>query len=130
MSFTLSPHDVAIYRRSNGGSALLIVVYIDNLVITDAKNAEVATFKEEMKSTFQMNDLGHLFFYLGIEVHQGDSGIILRQTVYTKRIVELAGLTNCNSTLTLMEERLKLSRDNTTEEVDATIVVKALVKRR
>jgi hypothetical protein len=37
-----------------------------------------------------------------------------------KRIVELTGLTDCNPALTLMEKRLKLSRDNTTEEVDAT----------
>jgi hypothetical protein len=80
----------------------------------------VATFKEEMKATFQMSDLGHLSFYLGIEVHQSDSGIILRQTVYAKRIVELVGLTNSNPALTPMEERLKLSHDSTTEEVDAT----------
>jgi hypothetical protein len=53
-------------------------------------------------------------------VHQDNSGITLRQTAYAKRIVELAGLTNCNPALTLMEERLKLSRDSTTEEVDAT----------
>jgi len=53
-------------------------------------------------------------------VHQGDSGITLRQTAYAKRIVELAGLTDCNPALTPMEERLKLSRDSTTEEVDAT----------
>jgi transposase InsO family protein len=33
--------------------------------------------KEEMKATFQMSDLG-LLSYLGIEVHQGDSGITLR----------------------------------------------------
>jgi hypothetical protein len=59
--------------------------------------------------------------YLGIEVHQSDSGITLRQTAYTKSIVELAGLTNCNPALTPMEERLKLSRDSTTEEVDATL---------
>jgi hypothetical protein len=93
-------------------------VYVDDLVIIGAKDAEVTAFKEEMKATFQMSDLGHLS-YVGIEVHQGDSGITLRQTAYAKRIVELAGLTNCNSALTLMEERLKLSRDNTTE-VDAT----------
>ena len=73
----------------------------------------MASFKEEMKATFQMSDLG-------IEVHQDDSGITLRQTAYAKRVVELAGLTDCNSALTLMEERLKLSRDSTTEEVDAT----------
>ena len=44
---------------------------------------------------------------------------MLRQTAYAKRVVELAGLTNCNPALTPMEERLKLSRDSTTE-VDAT----------
>jgi hypothetical protein len=67
-----------------------------------------------------MSDMGLLSFYLGIEVHQGDSGITLRQTTYAKRVVELAGLTDCNLALTLMEERLKLSHDSTTEEVDAT----------
>jgi hypothetical protein len=67
-----------------------------------------------------MSDLRLLSFYLGIEVHQGDSGITFRQTSYTKRIVELAGLTDCNPALTTMEERLKLSHDSMTEEVDAT----------
>ena len=56
---------------------------------------------------------------MGIEVHQDDSGITLRQTAYVKRVVELAGLNDCNPALTSME-RLKLSRDSTTEEVDAT----------
>jgi hypothetical protein len=80
----------------------------------------VAAFKEEMKATFQMSDLGPLSFYLGIEVHQDDSGITLQQTAYAKRVVELDGLTDCDPALTSMEERLKLSHDSTTEEVDAT----------
>jgi hypothetical protein len=71
-------------------------VYVDDLVITGNKDAKVAAFKEEMKATFQMSDLGLLSFYLGIEVHQGDSGITLRQTAYAKRVVELAGLTDYN----------------------------------
>ncbi|WVZ89349.1 hypothetical protein U9M48_035769 [Paspalum notatum var. saurae] len=120
MGFEQSPHEAAIYRRGNGGNALLVGVYVDDLVITGVKDAEVAAFKEEMKATFHMSDLGPLSFYLGIEVHQDDSGITLRQTAYAKRIVELAGLTDCNPTLTPMEERLKLSRNSTTEEVDAT----------
>jgi hypothetical protein len=118
MGFRQSPHEAAIYRWGNGGNALLVSVYVDNLVMTGTKDAEVAAFKEEMKATFQMSNLG-LLSYLGIEVHQGDSGITLRQTAYVKRVIELAGLTDCNLALTPMEERLKLSRDNTTEEVDA-----------
>ncbi|WVZ62288.1 hypothetical protein U9M48_012052 [Paspalum notatum var. saurae] len=115
MGFEQSPHEAAIYQRGNGGNALL-----HDLVITGVKDAEVAAFKEEMKATFQMSDLGPLSFYLGIEVHQDDSGITLRQTAYANRIVELAGLTDCNLALTPMEERLKLSRDSTAEEADAT----------
>jgi hypothetical protein len=66
-----------------------------------------------------MSDLGLLSFYLGIKVHQGDSGITLRQTAYPKHVIELAGLTDCNPALTPMEERLKMSHDSTTKEVDA-----------
>ena len=111
MGFEQSPHEAAIYRQDSGGNALLVRVYVDDLVITDTKDAEVA---------FQMSDLGPLSFYLGIEVQQDDSGIMLRQAAYAKHVVELAGLTDCNPTLTSMEERLKLSHDSMMKEVDAT----------
>jgi hypothetical protein len=78
MGFGQSPHEAVIYRWGNGGNTLLVGVYVNDLVITDTKDAEVAAFKEEMKATFQMSDLGLLSFYLGIEVHQADSGITLR----------------------------------------------------
>jgi hypothetical protein len=78
MGFEQSPYEAAIYQRGNGGNVLLVGVYVDDLVITDTNNTEVAAFKEEMKTTFQMSDLGPLSFYLGIEVHQDDSGITLR----------------------------------------------------
>jgi hypothetical protein len=51
MGFGQSPHEVAIYRWGNGGNVLLVVVYVDDLVITGTKDAEVAAFKEEMKAT-------------------------------------------------------------------------------
>jgi hypothetical protein len=52
MDFEQSPHEAAIYRRDNGGNTLLVGVYVDNLVITGTKDAEVPAFKEEMKATF------------------------------------------------------------------------------
>ena len=58
MGFEQSPHEAAIYRRGKGGNALLVGVYVDDLVITGTKDAEVVAFKEEMKATFQMSDLG------------------------------------------------------------------------
>jgi hypothetical protein len=52
MGFGQRPHEAAIYRRINGGNNLLVGVYVDDLVITGTKDAEVAAFKEEMKATF------------------------------------------------------------------------------
>jgi hypothetical protein len=91
MGFGQSSHEAAIYWQGNGGNVLLVGVYDDDLVITGTKDADVPAFKEEMNATFQMSDLELLSFYLGIEVHQGDSGITLRQTAYPKCVVELAG---------------------------------------
>ncbi|XP_066324364.1 secreted RxLR effector protein 161-like [Miscanthus floridulus] len=73
-----------------------------------------------MKKEFDMSDLGILCFYLGIEVRQDASGIALRQTHYTKRILKLGGITGYNPAHTPIEEWLKLSRDSTAEEVDFT----------
>jgi hypothetical protein len=95
-------------------------VYVDDLIITGSKDNDVQAFKEEMKAAFQMSDLGPLSFYLGIEVHQDSIGTTLRQSAYAKRVLEQAGLVDCNPALTPMEERLKLSRDSAAEEVDAT----------
>jgi hypothetical protein len=44
----------------------------------------------------------------------------LRQAHYAK-ILEMAGVADCKAAATPMEERLRLSRDSTAEEVDATL---------
>jgi hypothetical protein len=59
MGFRRSPQEADIYRRGNGGNALLVDAYVDDLMITSIKNAWVAAFKEKMKVTFQMSDLWH-----------------------------------------------------------------------
>jgi hypothetical protein len=52
MGFKQSPHEAVVYWRGNGENVLLVGVYIDDLVITDTKDAEVEVFKEEMNATF------------------------------------------------------------------------------
>ncbi|WVZ69114.1 hypothetical protein U9M48_017952 [Paspalum notatum var. saurae] len=120
MGFEQSPHEAAIYRRGNGGNAWPVGVYVDDLVITGVKDAEVAAFKEEMKATFRMSDTGPLSFYPGIEVHRDDSGITLRQTAYAKRVVELAGFTDRNPSSHSNGGAGEAEPRRTTEEVDAT----------
>jgi hypothetical protein len=73
-----------------------------------------------MKNKFDMSDLGLLYFYLGIKVRQDASGITHHQAHYAKQIPELGEMVGCNPIHTLMEEKLRLSRESTVEEVDST----------
>ena len=45
MGFQQSPHEAAAYRPGKGDNALLVGVYVDDLVITGTE-AEVEAFKE------------------------------------------------------------------------------------
>ena len=59
MGFQQSPHEAAVYRRGKGGNALLVGVYVDDLVITSTKEAEVEAFKEEKKATIGAGPTGY-----------------------------------------------------------------------
>ena len=120
MGFKQSEHEHAFYRRTNGDTTLLVGVYVDDLIITGSSKGAIESFKDEMKTKFQMSDLGLLSFYLGIEVQQHGDGISLCQAHYASRILQLGGMEGCNSAHTPMEERLKLSRESTEEKVDPT----------
>jgi len=46
---------------------------------------------------------------------------MLCQSNYAQHILELGNMQGCNPAATPMEEKLKLSRESTAEEVDATL---------
>jgi hypothetical protein len=121
MDFVQSEHEHAMYRCSHDDDILLVRVYVDDLVITRSSLAAVEEFKKEMKMTFLMRNLRLLSFYLGIEVRQDAGGITLRQAHYAKKILEMEGMEDCTAAATLMEERLRLSRDGTTKDMDTIL---------
>lgn len=59
-----------------------------------------------------MTDLGLLSYYLGIEVKQEADGITVCQSSYAAKILEEAGMSDCNSCSTPMENRLKLKKNS------------------
>ena len=68
MGFKQSVHEAAVYRQGSRHNVLLVGVYVDDLIITDAEEQKVEVFKAQMKKAFDMSDLGLLCFYLGVEV--------------------------------------------------------------
>jgi hypothetical protein len=55
--------------------------------MTGEKAEEIANFKCQMTSQFEMSDLGLLSFYLGIEVDQKTDYVTIKQTSYAKKVL-------------------------------------------
>ncbi|CAH9146107.1 unnamed protein product [Cuscuta epithymum] len=121
LGFKKCPSEHAVYRRGNKSSFLLVGVYVDDLIITGTSVKDIVEFKVQMKATFKMSDLGLLCYYLGIEVHQRNGEITMNQGAYAARILECAGMSGCNSCHTPMESRLRLSKQDESAAVDATL---------
>jgi hypothetical protein len=91
---------------------LIVGVYVDDLVITGDNIIELKQFKEEMKNTFLMANLGLLWYYLGLEVNQDEAGITVSQKGYALKILLAACMEDCNPSHTPMENCLKLSKSS------------------
>jgi hypothetical protein len=106
MGFTRCVSEHGMYTRGAGEARLVVGVCVDDLIITGANPMTVEALKAEMRQTFRMSDLSLLSFYLGIEVKQGNRSITIGQSAYARKLLEKAGLENCNPCSTPMEARL------------------------
>uniref|UniRef100_A0ACD5X227 Uncharacterized protein n=1 Tax=Avena sativa TaxID=4498 RepID=A0ACD5X227_AVESA len=120
LGFQRIPSEHAVYVRGIGDARLLLGVYVDDLIVTGASAREIAKFKIEMQGTFKMSDLGLLSYYLGIEVKQTPGEITLGQAAYAGKLLEKAGMGDCNPVHVPMEPRLKLSKESSNPPVDVT----------
>ena len=120
LGFTRCPYEHAVYTRKNGEDSLVIAVYVDDLLVTGTSVSVIEDFKRQMKLKFEMSDMGKLSYYLGIEVEQGEGYIELKQAGYARKILEKAGMADCNPTKYPMDPKEQLSRDETGKLVNAT----------
>lgn len=110
-----------MYTKGEGDDSLIIAVYVDDILVTEAKVARIDEFKKKMNEKFEMADLEKLSYYLGIEVEQGTYCIELKQTSYTKKIIEKAGMKDCNSTRYPMDLKEQIGKDEMGKSVDTTM---------
>lgn len=120
LGFSRCPHEHAVYMKRVGGEEIIVGVYVDNLLITGTNISVINRFKHQMSVKFQMNDLGKLSYYLGIEVLRGKGYVDLKQSAYARKILEKAGMEACNPTKYPMDPKQRITKDEGGELVDPT----------
>lgn len=118
LSFEKCSKEHSLYRRKDRNHFLIVAVYVDDLLVTGSNVKMIIEFKEQMATKFEMSDLGRLTYYLGIEVLQTNGCIMLRQERYAIKILEEAGLSECNASQVPMDLNIKLSRSPRERSID------------
>ncbi|XP_029127133.1 uncharacterized protein LOC109798946 isoform X2 [Cajanus cajan] len=68
-SFTQSQYDYSLFFHKSPTGIVLILVYVDDLIITRTDNGLITKLQAVLHATFRMKDLGQLTYFLGLEVH-------------------------------------------------------------
>ena len=110
LGFLKCSKEPALYQKMEKEHALLVAVYVDDLLITGTSLELINEFKNGMAENFEMSDLGKLTFYLGIEVDQRQDGITMRQERYAMKILSESGMKDCNSVHVPTDPGLSLSK--------------------
>lgn len=113
------PYEHEVYTKKVNGEALIVAVYVDDVLVTGINEEIIRNFKREMAEHFEMSDLSNLSYYLGIEENQQEEYVELKREAYAKKILEKVGLGECNPTKFPMELRAAITKDEGENSVNS-----------
>ncbi|GJT29627.1 putative reverse transcriptase domain-containing protein [Tanacetum coccineum] len=90
------------------GRCFLVLVYVDDIIITGNSVSEIKKFKVYLKSKFMIKDLGKLKYFLGIEVVDSEKGICLNKRKYVLDLLSGYGMLACKPAKTPLKLMGKL----------------------
>ena len=79
--------DPCLYIRNRNGRKLILVLYVDDGLITSSNKEDVEQFLTDLKKSFQIS-CSEAKFYLGLEIAQEKDGIKITQKGYIEKILK------------------------------------------
>ena len=108
LGFSSSNYDSGLFTRTTDAGTILLLLYVDDMIITGSDSIGIAHLKQSLSSCFEMKDLGSLHYFLGLEELSDPSGIYLCQAKYTSDLLPKAGLTDNKTASTPLEHNFHL----------------------
>ena len=100
------PADHSLFIKAHNFDFTALIVYVDDIVLTDYSLAEIEHIKRILHTNFHIKDLGKLKYFLGIEVAHSDKGISLCQRKYCLDLLKDSGMLGCKPSSTPMDSSL------------------------
>ena len=108
--------DLNVYLKLVHGSLMIIVLYVDDLLITGSSKKEIASFH-----AFSMTYLGLLSQFLGLEISQSQHRIKLHQSKYASFFLNKFSMKYCKPINTPFLLGVKLEEAGSSPMVNNTL---------
>ena len=120
-NFERCKFDLNVYMLRTHDSLLILVLYVDDLLITGNSTSAIATVKRALHDRFLIMDMGPLHLFLGLEISQDATGIKLSQAKYAYDLLERFRMTDYKLAPTSFLSGVCLEDGGDTPLVDNTL---------
>ena len=98
IGFSRFHYDPNVYTKKVGSHLIILVLYVDDLILTGSDSKILNHVKTILKKKFEMTDLGFLHYFLGLQVLQTNEGIFLSQFKYACDLLRCFHMDDCKPT--------------------------------
>ncbi|KAG8494460.1 hypothetical protein CXB51_011869 [Gossypium anomalum] len=109
--FRVSEADSSLFIKLESNAHLLVLLYVDDMIITGNNEAEISMLKNELSVRFEMKNLGEVGCFLGLEIKRLNQGYFNCQHRYANQVLQLFNMGESREKSTPMEKCLKLKKD-------------------
>ena len=89
-----SHYDSALFLHRTDKGTILLLLYVDDMIITGDDLNGIQELKDFLSQQFEMKDLGHLSYFLGLKITHSTDGLYITQAKYVSELLSRVGLTD------------------------------------
>ena len=98
-----SHYDSALFFHHTDKCTILLLLYVDDMIITGDDLNGIQELKFFLNQQFEMKDLGHLSYFLGLKITHSTYGLYITQAKYASELLSRVGLTDSKTVDTPVE---------------------------
>lgn len=106
--FQLTHADTSLFIKKIDDKVVVVLVYVDDLIITGDVQEEITQLKANLCVRFKMKDLGKLVHFIGLELTYCEEGFVLHQRKYAGDLLQKFSILTCKPAVTPMEPGIRL----------------------
>ena len=107
--------------KKNEGLILLVLLYVDDFLITSSSAAGLRSIKSTLNQSFTMTDLGRLRHFIGLKVSQKNLGIMISLYRYTSDMIRIFHMEDCKATPCRFLSGIRIEEGGSIPLVDSTL---------